>query len=233
MPARAAAPSRLMSPSVPPLAELVIEANHRVANSLAIIAGLFHRHATALGKRTDSMEMSEVRLMLETFGARIGIVAGLHRRLAENSDPLNRSRIDLAKFLEDIAAAVVDSLSPPGQTKLHLDLAPNCFVESQRALSLGLVVGELVTNALKFAHPAGVPGLISIACRPGPAGTVIVEVADDGVGLPEGFDPGRKGATLGLPMVHGLAAQNEAQIRFKSTVLGLTVKLTLPRDAGH
>lgn len=216
--------------AAPRLPETVTEANHRVANSLAIIAGLVHRQTTALRRRTGSMDLAEVRQLLETLGSRIGIVAGLHRRLAEDSDGRQRSAIDLAHYVEEVAAAVVDFLSPAGQMTLGHDLATGCFAESQRALSLGLMVGELVTNAVKFAHPAGVRGRITVSCLSRPDGAIIVGVSDDGVGLPEGFDPTRKGATHGLPMVRGLAAQIGAEISFNSSELGLTVALTLPPE---
>ena len=70
----------------------------------------------------------------------------------------------------------------------------------ERTLSLGFIVVELVTNAVKYAHPTGVAGEIRCDVSSAPDGRITVEVSDDVVGLPEGMDP-MKASSLGLRVV--------------------------------
>ena len=64
-----------------------------------------------------------------------------------------------------IAEAVVSSLSVAGETELQFVSDPGCSLPPKEALSLGLIVGELVTNAVKYAHPTGVVGKVMVSCR--------------------------------------------------------------------
>ena len=81
-------------------------------------------------------------------------------------------------------------------------------------------------NAIKYAHPSGVMGNVLIGCnRAGDA--IIVDVADDGVGFPEGFDPMTSGE-LGLQLVRSLANQLKAQLLFHDTGIGVHVTLAIP-----
>jgi two-component sensor histidine kinase len=92
----------------------------------------------------------------------------------------------------------------------------------------GLILGELATNAIRFAHPTGIPGTLEVRCdRDITAASLVLTVADDGVGLPENFDP-RQSPHLGLRIVGALAAQLGAALRFDNTELGLSVGLWVP-----
>jgi len=93
-------------------------------------------------------------------------------------------------------------------------------------VTVGLIVGELVTNALKYAHPAGVFGEIIVGCTDA-GDRLVIEVADDGVGLPEGFDAA-KNAGLGLRLVHSLAEQLRATLMFNDSGTGLSVTPLVP-----
>ena len=85
-----------------------------------------------------------------------------------------------------------------GTSDLHLDM--------NRAVSCGLIVNELVSNALKHAFPPGRPGCVRVLVEPLVGGRHVLRVQDDGVGLPPGFDVGRADS-LGLQLVHDLALQ--------------------------
>jgi two-component sensor histidine kinase len=81
-------------------------------------------------------------------------------------------------------------------------------------------------NAIKFAHPTGVTGHLLVGCNRREDMTVI-EVVDDGVGLPERFDPTVDGQ-FGLQLLRSLASQLKARLEFDNTGLGLSVRLSLP-----
>ena len=203
--------------------DLIAEANHRIANNLATIAGLARLQAGTVGEATDSFTGKEVRLMLQEFGGRVDAVARLHRLLA---DPGHQGTVDLAEYLRGIAEAVIATMSFAGSAELRFEAEAGCSISSKRALSFGLVVGELVTNAVKYAHPTGIGGLISVGCRRDPDGLIVVEVSDDGVGLPDGLDP-MESAHLGLRLVRSLAQQLGAEIAFDDDGLGLRVVLSI------
>ena len=199
------------------------EANHRIANNLSLIASLVRIHGSSICKNPSRMSGGEVRLILEEFGGRIETVARLHRLLASGQ----QEAIDIADYLRDVADAVVSSLAFAGAAELQFASDPGLFVPPEKALSLGLFVGELVTNAVKYAHPAGVAGQINLACRRCADGNIAIEVSDDGVGLPEGVDPMKNGQ-LGFRLVRSLADQLGAKITFHSDDLGLCFELRMP-----
>lgn len=202
------------------------ESNHRIANNLSMVAGLVRLQASSIGSQSRSFDSEEVRTILAEFGGRVDAVARLHRRLAANP---TEEAIELGEYLRDISTAVVAALSCSGDVRLEFTCDRSCVLSPERALSIGLIVVELVTNAVKYAHPTSVPGEIDVVCAQGSDGTITVEVSDDGVGLPEGLDPMRAD-TLGLRLVRSLAAQLGARIRFAHDPLGLSCVLQMPGE---
>ena len=100
---------------------------------------------------------------------------------------------------------------------------------TENIVPIALIVSEMVTNAVKYAHPAGVAGRIDVGCQRD-GNSIIVEVADDGVGLPENFDV-LEGGELGFRIVRALAGQLDARPIFDSDTLGLRFLLLLPAPA--
>lgn len=203
--------------------DLIAEANHRIANNLAMIAGLARLQAGNVRDDEELFTGREVRLMLQEFGGRVDAIARLHRLLA---DPTRPACVDLVDYLRGVAEAVIATVSGIGQANLRFEANEACSFSSKRALSLGLIVGELVTNAVKYAHPTGIAGEISINCQKDADGRIVVEVSDDGVGLPDGLDP-MESMHLGLRLVRSLAQQLDAEIAFENDGLGLRVVLII------
>jgi two-component sensor histidine kinase len=208
-----------------PAAEILIgESNHRIANNLTLIAGLLRLQAADVAKAGRSLSAADACLLLEEVGGRIETVGRLHRLLA---DAGRGESLDLHQFLHDIAEAAIGSMSRAGDMRLGRASGDACAIPAHQALPVGFVVGELVTNAVKYAHPAGVKGRIKLSCHARPEGAVLIQIADDGVGLPEDFDTRRDGG-LGMRMVRMLAGQLGANLAFESTGIGLTVRLLIP-----
>jgi two-component sensor histidine kinase len=203
-------------------ARAIAEADHRIANSLSLLAALVHSEAAQTGDRRNAIAPAEAARMLREIGTRISTVAALHRRLARTAAPA----IEFRDLLSEVVEKTMEALAPDGRFELDLQIGGPFELSSEQALPLMLIVTELINNSLKYAHPAGVKGNLLVACGGRDDGTVAVSVTDDGVGLPEGFDPETEGG-LGFQTIRSLAEQIGAKLTFASGPLGLTVKLLL------
>jgi two-component sensor histidine kinase len=212
--------------SVVPIRRLdraAIDANDRVANNLALIVGLI-RCQTGKLPQEPLLPAEEVRGLLQDLSLRVDAVGRLHRLLTRGHE---RVTVDLPTYLREIADAAICALPSETQSEILLDLEPERAISSWQAIAIGLVVGEAITNALKYSHPAGVPGKIGIASRRNAGRDLVIEVADDGVGLPEGFDPYTT-KTSGIALMRDLAEQLSARLEFEQPPIGLCVRLELP-----
>jgi two-component sensor histidine kinase len=203
---------------------LTAEANHRIGNNLTLIAALVRQHATRLSMGQQPVTAEDLLTVLREVEMRIDAVGRLHHLLAEGT---RSTAVNLGDYLKDIAEAAVSSLSCARRAALSHASAASCILPADQALPIGLIVGELVTNSLKYAHPTGVAGKISVGCRRTVEDMILVEVVDDGIGLPEGFDPLTQGG-LGLGLVRSLAERLGARPVFQSSSIGLRVRLLVP-----
>jgi PAS domain S-box-containing protein len=137
--------------------------------------------------------------------------------------------VDLMVLLQETCAALEDA-SGRDRVVLLPGSSERCLVPADVAAQLMLIVNEAIRNALKYAHPAGVPGRTAVSCNLGPDGAIAIHVTDDGVGLPEGFDAASDG-NIGLRQMHAWCERIGAALAFKSTALGLDVSLHVPGAA--
>jgi two-component sensor histidine kinase len=200
------------------------EADHRIANNLGLIVGLLRLRARAVVQREGKMERAEVSMLLEDIAARVETVAGLHRMLSHS---YRNALVDLGAYLRELCASLATSLSSNAQVQVSHHTQEACVLPPDQVLTVGMLVSELITNSVKYAHPTGLAVKIDITCGPGAAGNLMIEIADDGVGLPENFDPMVDGG-LGLRVVRSLAAQLGGAIQFHSNPLGTRVRLEMP-----
>lgn len=204
------------------------EANHRIANNLSSIAGLVRLHAAEASSRLEqAYSGADVRGLLHEIGSRIETVGRLHRLLSEVPSGIS---LDLAAYIAETANALVATLAEEDAVRLSVRDMQDCFLNPDQAAPVALIVSELITNAVKHAHPAGAPGKIVVRCGTNLAGSVYVEVEDDGVGLPENFDPWRNGG-LGFEIIRGLSQQLGGNLLFDADGIGLRVRLTVPVEA--
>ncbi len=142
--------------------------------------------------------------------------------------PHDLKMVNLVEVLREICAPFQNA----SRTRLEI-LSPNptgCEVVDTAAVLVSLIVKEAVINAIRYSHPAGVAGIVRVACERNRDGTLAVDIVDDGVGLPENFDPVTD-AGPGLRIIRSLTDRLEGRVAFDSTSLGLRVRLLVPRSA--
>ena len=133
-------------------------------------------------------------------------------------------RVDLVAELKDACAKIPSALAYNGRLQFHPTGAETYVVPRDMAALVALIVGEAVTNAITHAHPTGVEGKITVECKQDAKGAIVICVTDDGVGLPVDFDPAQDG-TAGFRVMRALSERLGAKLTFKSTSLGLQVRL--------
>jgi two-component sensor histidine kinase len=154
-------------------AELLLkEVNHRVANSLAIVAGL-------LALQRHSLSDPAAQNLLDQMSARIMAIAGVHRRLYTSQDV---TVVDLTEYLTSLIEDLKRAMGDAGRHHpVHLNSAP-LTIPTDKAVSVGIIVTELVTNAYKYAYPSRSDGEIRVRVAVAD-GQVVLTVEDDGIGI--------------------------------------------------
>ncbi len=204
--------------------DMLREANHRISNHLTLLVGMVQTQVNAVARGPEMLTRDAARAMLQEAAGKIVSVGHLHRRLA---DLPHKGDVNLCDYLLEACATLVSSLSLGNRVSLVQRLTANCHVTPEQAQQIGLMVSEIIMNAVKHAHPTGIPVQISLACRREANGRLTIEIADDGVGLPEGADRSAKGG-VGFKLIHTLAQSLKADLRIESDSLGLTFLVTLP-----
>lgn len=189
---------------------LIGEVNHRVQNSLQLVSSF-------LALQGRSSNQPGLAPALEEARRRLTAVALVHRRLYR-SDQVET--VDVSRYVDELVADVVSSLGEGWRDSLTLDLAP-ILLPTDRAISLGLVLTELMINATKYAY-GGEAGPLLVAVTEDRANFRLV-VADRGVGAPEIT---RRG--FGSRMMDALVKQIGGEIERQDNRPGLKVTLIAP-----
>jgi two-component sensor histidine kinase len=191
---------------------LALELNHRVANSLQIIASV-------LMQRVRSVHSEEARTHLRDAHHRVMSIATLQRQLASTAAGDVRLRLYLTDLCASIGASMI---LDPKLLSLTVD-ADDTVTTPDRSVSIGLIVTELVINSLKHAYPRGAAkGHIRVSFETTGEGWRL-RVADDGIGLPDNHDQAKPG--LGTGIVNALAAQLSATVAVTAGNPGTTVSI--------
>jgi len=204
--------------------DIVTEANHRIANSLTLLVSMVRMQAAAVRKNPVPMAPADVRLMLEGIAARINTISQLHRLLSHVEAD---GTTNLKPHLQDVTRALVAALASPEQQVRVEHSGNDCMVLMRQVQPIILILCEIFINAMKYAHPAGAPLVMTVDCTASADGRLVMTVSDDGVGLPEDFDL-QNGGGLGFRVMRGLAAEIGADLQIVSSSLGLSFRLSMP-----
>jgi len=206
---------------------LALEAHHRIKNSLALVSAIVRLQEKYVVRQGELISTNDVLEMLRALGAKIDAVSIFHELL---SNEPNKTSVNLADHLGTIFGRLVGSQLFTKQYKLIEHYAPDCSIPMEQVVPLTLFLIEAVTNAVKYAHPTGVQGIIQLSCLRRRDGTIVVEVADDGIGFPEDFDPATDGG-VGFKVLRGLVQQLDGTFVATSTPLGVNLQIHLPKGA--
>src|SRR3954449_3148720 len=194
---------------------LLAEMSHRVANSLQIIASILLMKARAV-------QSPETRTHLQDAHRRVMSVASVQEHLQGTG---KGEQIAVGSYLSKLCQTLAGSMIADERPISISVVASEGTTNSKEAVSLGLIVTELVINALKHAFPGEVhPGHVVVGYEVDGTNWKL-SISDDGVGLPERA-PGTKKVGLGTSLVNALAQQLEAQVEVASSAKGMTVSVT-------
>lgn len=198
-------------------AELLLrEVNHRVANSLAMVASLVHLQEA-------SVEDPAARFALSETQNRISAIAQVHRSLYTSD---NVSSVTMDEYLARIVVDLENSLSRDGGPA-HVTLqADRVSLSPDKAVAVGVIITELVTNAFKYAYSIDKPGPVLIRLVREKANSLMLEVGDNGRGLGKDENGSRPAGTgLGMKIVRTLAMSLESEVSIHDNAPGMRVQL--------
>jgi len=203
---------------------LLKEVHHRVKNNLQVISSL-------LAMQAESLQEPAVVRALRESQQRVQCMALIHERLHRDDQA---DSMDFGEHVETLSRDLFHSYGVDSKVvQLRFETEPVWLPLSQ-AVPSGLIVNELLTNALKYALPSGRAGEIVVALSCGGDGIVRLTVSDNGAGLPAGFD-WKQSQSLGLRIVDILTRQLDGTFTLEDNAAqaGAVSSLRFPRAAGE
>lgn len=199
-------------------AELLLgEVNHRVANSLSLVAAMARLQANTV---TDDA----ARDALQEMQFRIAAIAGIHRRLYTSPDVrFVELEAYLASLVEELGTAMNAAHK---QHIIKLEADADVKLATDKAVSLGVIVTELVTNAYKYAYPSDSAGTIRVSLRKLPEDRLSLTVEDDGVGWEGAGTP--QGSGLGSRIIKAMATNLRSTVTYGPATFGTKAALEFP-----
>ena len=175
------------------------EIHHRVKNNLQIVASLLNLQASRI-------RLPAARAEFQSARDRVRALATVHRHLYAHGDV---HTINMRSFLTELCEQLFEAMGETVNGRIALEIeAPELEMSSDQAVPLSLIVTEAVTNAIKYAYPAGRTGRIAVRLT-AEADTVDLRISVDGVGIPAGRVETESGTRdgIGIQLINGFARQ--------------------------
>ncbi len=199
---------------------LLREIHHRVKNNMQVISSM-------LNLQRAKIKAPEDLALLQDSQQRVHAMSLIHETLYQSG---NLADIDMASYIKSLASGLLVAYDKRGRGLTLQVEAAGVRLGVDQAVPCGLVLNELISNALKHAFPQGRQGRLGIKVAQG-GDMVHMEIKDDGVGLPLDFVIDTQGAGLGLSLVQGLV-ENQLQGSFSlASEGGLRVVIAFPAQA--
>ena len=193
---------------------LANEMSHRVKNSLQMASSMLHL-------QSNTTDDDVIQGHLKQASGRVSAIGRAYERLSRDADV---EQIDVCTYLKEVC---IDAVGESSHCKLEFEGGLALRLDADRAISLALIVNELVTNAAKYAFPDRTDGQIWVRLAQQSADTALVSVRDDGVQLPAHFDI-KNGKGLGMRIVAALSEQLGARLTQHSHDIGKEFTLSIP-----
>jgi two-component sensor histidine kinase len=191
---------------------LLVEVNHRAKNSLAIAASLL----AIQGRRQPD---PAVRALFEEAQDRLNAMARVHDLLSKSE---KAQHVDVSVYVADLCQALRPITENDDRIRLKAKMEDGILVDADTAVPLGIVLTELITNAVKYAFPAPRSGTILVQARRSQPGGIELVVQDDGIGMSS-----LREGSLGYGLVRSLVQQIRGEIDVRSDA-GLAVTISFP-----
>jgi two-component sensor histidine kinase len=195
---------------------LLLEGEHRLKNSLQLISSVLELQARDIADpalREGFLQASR----------RVRILARIHERL---HGLRQAGKVDLAVYLRKLCVDLVESLALSEEQPIEVETA-DAAVPADQAVRLGLILNELIINAMKHGQRGGSSARVRVRLSRHAEGAMRLSVADQGDGLPEGFDPSKSGG-LGMRLVQGLVHTLGARLETECGGRGARFTVLLP-----
>lgn len=199
---------------------LLKEVHHRVKNNLAVIAGL-------LSLQADTLEEERSQVALQESQQRVLSMALIHEYLYSSQ---HLDRVNFGEYVHQLCSELSVTYAVEADL-VSVDIeAEDIELSVHRAIPCGLILNELLSNALKYAFPEGRSGRIAVRFRRLESGELSLVCQDDGVGMKPGFD-WQNSQTLGLRIVRILTKQIDGRFTLDETHEGTRFELRLDTQA--
>ena len=196
---------------------LLKDIHHRVKNNLQIIMSLLNSQAAYLA---DDAALSAI----QESQHRVQAMALIHQKLYQSEGV---ARINMASYMDEVVTYLLDFYDRPRPIQFRLDVEP-IELDVTVAVPLGLIINEAITNAFKYAFPDDRPGTVRLNLYRLTRTTYQLTIEDDGVGLPEGYNPAHS-RSLGMTLMHGFSDQLGGELTITSTH-GLSINLVFEEE---
>jgi PAS domain S-box-containing protein len=194
---------------------LLQEVHHRVKNNLQVVSSLINMQKRQLRDEAARQALVDCKARVETIGL-------IHEELHQTRD---FAHVHLGQYVKRLAHGLFQAVGPSSSgISLEIDV-DDVALPVGRVIPCGLILNELITNALKHAFPGRDRGVVSIEVRE-TDDRVVVSVTDDGVGMPQAFDPGTS-SSLGMQLVEMLSRQLDGRVEI-ARGNGTSIRLTFP-----
>nr|WP_255596592.1 sensor histidine kinase [Flavobacterium potami] len=191
------------------------EIHHRVKNNLQIVMSL-------LRSQSSNLTNEEAFEAIQKSQHRLYAISLLHQKLYM-TDIVRE--IEMKNYIDDLLENFVDTFGLYGRIDFSVDI-DRVYLHETQAISVGLILNEAVTNAIKYAFPEQSKGTITIMMKANCLKTIL-EISDNGIGLSVDFDIDTA-STLGTTLIKGLAEQLDGDVSFVNTN-GLTVRVAFSK----
>ena len=174
---------------------LIKEIHHRVKNNLQIVMGLLQRQSAFV-------ENENALAAIQSSENRMHSIALIHQKLYQ-ADNLNK--IGMGGYIDEMINYMKDSYELENRIFFET-LVDDIYMDVTQAVPLGLILNEAITNTIKYAYPGDISGTVYISMIKEDDQQISLTIADNGPGLPQGFDAEKSGS-LGLNLMKGLSKQ--------------------------